>query len=206
MNTVAALPHIRAWVSGDAGDARWRFGPVTPSDAVTVRDFIRDGFFSAYGARIGHFLPHLHALRRGTELMAACGLRDAAHETLFLETYLDEPVEQALAAYAGHAVERAGIVEVGNLNIARPGLGRQFIAHLTRHLNEAGLEWTVFTAVPALRNNFRRLGVPIATLGPARLDRVPVGERTAWGSYYHHGPVVCAVKVADAYAVLGAAP
>lgn len=207
MNTIAAaLPHPGAGVTRAGRDTQWRFAPVAPLDAGGVRDFIRDAFLSAYGARITQFLPRLHALHRGAELMAACGLRLAADETLFLETYLDQPVETLLSAYAGCAIERTRVVEVGNLSIARPGLSRHFIVHLTGHLHEAGMEWTVFTAVPALRNNFARLGIPVATLAPAHAQRVPADQLAAWGSYYEQGPVVCAVKVEDAHARLWPAP
>lgn len=167
-----------------------------------MREFIRTAFATAYGARMDALMPELYTLERATELMAACGLRHAASERLFLERYLDAPVEEMLPRDGDGPATRTGVIEVGNLSIARPGVSRDFIAHLTQHLYVEGMTWAVFTAVRVLRNNFRRLGIPLHELAPADPLRLPPGERAAWGSYYAAGAVVCAVKVADAHARL----
>jgi hypothetical protein len=181
----------------------WQFSTAHPSDVASVRRFIRACFHSAYGADVCHFLPALLALRRGNALMAACGVRRASAAQLFLETYLDMPVEQALAERTGVPADRRGIVEVGNLSIAKPGASRLLIAHLTDYLHARGIAWTVFTAVPALRNNFLRLGIPLHVLADAEISRIPADERDAWGRYYEQRPIVCAVSVRDAWAALG---
>jgi hypothetical protein len=182
----------------------WRFRSVAQSERPHIEQFIRCAFLSAYSARIEEFMPHLAALYRGSEIMAACGLRYAAKEKLYLETYLDQPIERVLEAIAGLPENRDGIVEVGNLAIARPGAARHFIAHLTDYLADCGHSRVVFTAVPALRNNFARLRIPIDTLGPARPDRLQPEARRAWGRYYDNAPQVTSVRVADAAAALAA--
>ena len=75
---------------------------------------------------------------------------------------------------------------------------------LTEHLAVSGFEWTVFTAVPALRNNFAGLGIPLLELGPARPERLRPAARAAWGRYYDCSPQVIAVRVADAAKALRA--
>lgn len=199
---LAAVAYGGPQVASTGMNAQWRFGAVPLADAQVVRNFIQSAFRKAYDARIDHFLPELHALHRGDALMAACGLRHAARETLFLEIYLDRAVEVVLAQASRQPVERARVVEVGNLSIALPGVGRHFIRHLTAHLHEQAVAWTVFTAVPALRNSFQRLGIPVTCLGPANADRIPPDARRAWGRYYDQGPLVCAVEVAGAHAAL----
>ncbi|HET9405174.1 MAG TPA: thermostable hemolysin, partial [Burkholderiales bacterium] len=179
--------------------AHWSFSRAGARERPQVESFIRRGFERAYGARLTRLMPTLMALRCGAETAAACGLRPAAAEQLFLEAYLDRPVETALSRAAGMQLDRADIVEVGNLVIARAGCARRLIFHLTTHLHAAGPAWVVFTAVPALRNSFRRLGIPLVTLGAADGNRLPAAARAEWGSYYEQAPIVTAVSVTAAF-------
>ncbi len=164
-----------------------------------IEAFIRNGFDRAYRARITRFMPRLMALRRDSGLAAACGLRSAAAEPLFLEVYLDRPIEDALAAASGHPLSRNSIIEVGNLVVARAGEARRLIIHLTNHLAAAGADWVVFTAVPALRNSFTRLGIPLLLLAAADSTRLDAAARADWGDYYADGPMVTAVNVGAAF-------
>jgi hypothetical protein len=182
----------------------WKFDHVQPQRRAAVEKFIRRAFEKAYRARISSFLPTLMALERGGELAAACGIRRAGFERLFLEVYLDLPVERILAQQPGAGVRRHAIVEVGNLAVARAGYARQLIIHLTRHLAAQKAEWAVFSAVPQLRNCFRRLDIPLVSLALADRNRLPPAEREAWGTYYDGAPQVTAVRVAAAHAALGA--
>jgi hypothetical protein len=171
-----------------------------------LEHFISAAYHEAYEARIASFMPQLAAIECAGELIAACGLRYASREPLFVETYFDEPIERELAAAAGETVGRGEIVEVGNLAIARPGGARQLIALLTEHLFARGDRWAVFTAVPALRNNFLALGIPFYALGPARPERLAAAARSAWGRYYDSGPQVIAVYVPDAAVAIERTP
>jgi hypothetical protein len=180
----------------------WAFTPVTHARRHAIEKFIRDGFHKAYGARIDVCHPTLMALYRDRELVAACGLSRAAAYPLFLEAYLDAPVEQVLSGVLRTPVAREAIVEVGNLTVARVGFARQLIVHLTEYLHEYGPAWVVFSAVPQLRNNFVRLGIPLIRLAQADPDRLPSATREAWGTYYESYPQVTAVKVAAARSAL----
>jgi len=73
---------------------------------------------------------------------------------------------------------------------------------LTMHLRSTGMQWAVFSAVPALRNNFLRLGIPLFTMGPASPDKLPAETKAAWGSYYDQQPQVTAVSVESAFEAL----
>lgn len=177
----------------------WSFFPAGARERSPVEAFIRQGFERAYGARLMRLMPTLMVLRRGTQIAAACGLRDARREKLFLEAYLDEPVETILSRATGLNLARADIVEVGNLVIARAGFARRLIVHLTTWLSAASPGWVVFTTVPALRNSFRRIGIPLVTLAAADGSRLPTAARAEWGDYYEQGPVVTAVSVQSAF-------
>ncbi|RMG90664.1 MAG: hypothetical protein D6703_07335 [Zetaproteobacteria bacterium] len=162
--------------------------------------FIRDVFRRSYGANIETFMPHLIEVRdRQGEISAVVGYRDAEHHPLFLEVYLDEPVEQALSNYLGHQVERASIVEVGNLAEAKPGDARMAIIAATAYLREAGYDWVVFTGVIKLRNAFRKLGLVPKELQEADIHRLPQQERERWGTYYGDRPVVCFGDIRNGY-------
>ncbi|HET9702052.1 MAG TPA: thermostable hemolysin, partial [Burkholderiales bacterium] len=155
------------------------FDPARP----VLEQFIRESFAAAYGARVEAFMPKLMSvLTPAGDIIAVCGLRDPRNGPLFLESYLERPVEAVLERVAGRPVSRRGLTEVGNLAIARPGFARFLIAALTEHLHDTGQEWAVFTAVPALRNAFSRLGIELVTLGPARISSLPARDRAKWGT------------------------
>lgn len=162
--------------------------------------FIHDCFQSAYGADVTHFMPRLFELqtRRG-EVVAAFGVRSASAEPLFLEHYLDQPVEQVLEQKLGKPLQRDKIVEVGNLAAIYPGAARWLIVALTIKLYQSGFEWVVFTGTQELRNGFRRLGLHPVMLGPADIARLPEDERLAWGSYYDNQPMVMAGNIGYGY-------
>ncbi len=161
-----------------------------------VENFIKECFFSAYGARICSFMPRLFKLttRRG-EVVAAFGIRSAQTGQLFLETYLDDPIERVIEDKTGVTPQRELIVEVGNLAAIYPGAVRWMIIALTMRLYEEGYEWVVFTGTTSLRNAFHKLGLRPVVIGPARADRLDADERARWGSYYDNQPMVMAGNI-----------
>lgn len=169
-------------------------GPDAP-ERTELEQFIRLVFHRAYGARIRHFMPQLMSLRDADgRLLAVCGLRNADREPLFLETYLEAPVEQVIAARTGDAVGRGDVVEVGNLAVAAPGIAPHLLASVSRYLHGTGTQWAVFTAIPLLRNSLARLNMPLEVLADATLQHIDAAERPAWGSYYARNPQVLAVR------------
>jgi len=162
----------------------------TPGRA-DAEQFIAATFRARYGATIGSFAPNLVALERHGELYAAAGWRCAGDEPLFLESYLDDPIEVLLARMAGQAVPRRGIVEVGHLSSVRRGGSVDVISGLSRHLAQLGFEWVVFTATAELISIFSRLSLPLLALAPA--DPARLGDAAGdWGTYYDTRPVVVA--------------
>lgn len=163
---------------------------------------IRERFACDHGARVSHFLTRLLGLWQGELPQAAVGAQCTDDTPLFLETYLDTSIERALSDSFGQPVDRSSIVEIGNLACSRPGLQRALILNLVEQLHEEGYAWLVFTATPAVRNGFRRLGLsasPLALADPARLS---AQSREAWGNYYDLVPWVMGGSLALAYANL----
>jgi hypothetical protein len=156
-----------------------------------VESFIRRVFEARYGASLTTFAPVLVSLSDDTGIVAAAGYRRADGGTLFLERYLDAPVEALLAQQAAASPARADIVEVGHLAAARAGEGRRLILQLGPHLAAQGFQWVVSTLTEELRQLFLRIGVAPLALGQAD-PRALGDDAAAWGRYYAHRPVVLA--------------
>jgi len=153
-------------------------------------DFIQQRFRKAHGADIRHFMPELFGVHNAEgQLCAVAGVRRAHLEPLFLERYLDEPIEPLISATAERMVDRRGIVEVGNLAASDTGSARLSIIAITYLLAMGGLEWVTFTGNIGLVNSFHRLGLKPVTLCAADPQRLG-DERQHWGSYYQSKPWV----------------
>lgn len=161
----------------------------------SLETFIRERFALHYQARIRHFMPCLLGLHANNgEVQGAVGLRSAQRRPLFLERYLDEPIEQAISRRCGREVPREEIVEVGNLAAFGNGSARLLIVALTNLLVAQGFRWVVFTGTPALLNSFQRLALTPIALGLA--DPARMGDELAdWGSYYASRPQVMAGEI-----------
>lgn len=157
---------------------------------AALESFIQQRFLEAHGAEVRQFMPELWGLRGPDgELCAAAGVRLAAEQRLFLEQYLDAPIEQLVGERSGLQPDRQQIVEVGNLAACSLGSARLSIITVTWLLAVRGLQWVTFTGNTALVNSFRRLGLRPVTLCAADPQRL--GEqRHEWGRYYDTQPSV----------------
>lgn len=165
------------------------------SERAELEQFIHNVFHRAYGASIRHFMPQLMSLRdAGGRLLAVCGLRKAEDGELFLETYLDAPVENIIADRTQNNVMRSDIVEIGNLAVAEPGIAPHLLASVSHYLHGTGTQWAVFTAIPVLRNSLNRLNMELEVLADASLQCIAPAERPEWGTYYDKNPQVMAVR------------
>jgi hypothetical protein len=159
--------------------------------------FIAKTFARHYAAQVTHFMPELVALLRNGHIEAAAGCRSAAEDALFLEQYLDAPIEARISQLAGHSTARANIVELGQLAASRPGAGIALMLRLAHHLSSRGHTWVVFTATAELRGIFVRLGLPLFAL--AKADPKRLGDQAAaWGSYYEQRPLVVCASLSEA--------
>lgn len=167
----------------------------TSTGASAVEAFIRERFAARYGARVRHFMPTLLQLEDDSgRRHGAVGVRSAARESLFLERYLDRPVEAEIARWSGFAPARERIVEVGNLAAQGAGHARLLIVALTSLLVAQGFDWVVFTGTPEVLNSFSRLDLGPLALGEA--DPARMGDELAdWGSYYDSHPRVMAGNI-----------
>lgn len=167
----------------------------SPGRAAAER-FVAGVFRARYGAELHGFAPTLATLHDDAgAITAAAGWRAAGDGPLFLERYLDAPVDALLG------VPRARIVEVGHLAATRAGDGRRLILRLGPLLAAQGFQWVASTLTEELRHLFLRLGIAPLALGTA--DPALLGDEAArWGRYYAHRPLVLAGALEPALATL----
>lgn len=169
-----------------------------------AEDFIAGGFLRSHNACVKSFLPRLFTLQDSIGcLHAVVGCRRADDEPLFLEQYLDSPIEKILAMRSGLRVERNQIVELGNLACRNAQTARRFLSVLPRHLLDQGALWIVFTATTVVRKLIGETGASPLDLAAASSERVADGINR-WGRYYKTDPRVLAayLPVARLYPAL----
>lgn len=177
--------------------------PVPMFEAFTPQSPGRDGvehyiarkYLQSHRAVIRDFLPLLVSMRCGGAFSTAAGLRSAGRGELFLERYLDAPVESVLRARGNRCSGREGIIEVGNLVATRDGASYLLFLALSEAIARAGFEWCVFTATPTVARVLSNLGVVLQDVCTADPDRLPPSQRQHWGRYYESVPRVVAGRV-----------
>ncbi|HET9694542.1 MAG TPA: thermostable hemolysin [Steroidobacteraceae bacterium] len=188
---------------------RLKLEAVAPGDAarVELERYVRAAFQARHGAVVRSFMPTLLAFRdRSGVLRGVAGVRGAHEERLYLEQYLDRPVEQALAvALASQGIGRVArheIAEVGNLAGASCRAAVRMVAHVPAWLMSQRYAWIVFTATSALRQILAGFGAPLVEL--ARADGGSVAAASdEWGRYYETDPRVYAGRLRDAERLAG---
>jgi hypothetical protein len=166
--------------------------------------FIAEVYLRRYGARINHFAEQLIAFQdEAGNWLAAAGYTPATDAPLFVEQYLDVPVEEALTARIGAPVARHQVVEAGNLAAVGPGAARNMIVALAVLLHRLQLGWVVLTGTRTLRNAFFRLGLVPLALVHASPQRLP-DRGSSWGSYYQMDPTVVAADITAGFLSLQA--
>jgi hypothetical protein len=166
--------------------------------------FLEAEYARAFGGLIRHHYPLLMtAVGHDGAVLAAVGFRPATKEPFFLEQYLDEPVESAIARRLDEPVRRADVVEIGNLASASPCASRFLFSALADHLEQLGATHAVATATRQLRRSFRRICFPVSPLGAAEAARLTQAGAD-WGSYYSRDPQVVVGRIACALPALRA--
>ncbi|MES1939801.1 hypothetical protein T5B8_06146 [Salinisphaera sp. T5B8] len=166
------------------------YQPQTCGRSVVER-FAADQYALHYSAQVAEFYPHQLALFDNQGLRACLGFRTASDGPLFLEQYLQMPVERAIGGRLGPSLVRSHIVEVGGLAADWAGAGRRLIVMAIAWLHGAGYSVAAFTATRGLVNSFIRLGMSPLDLGSAEPGRLMPAD-TDWGRYYAHAPRVYA--------------
>jgi hypothetical protein len=161
-------------------------------DRAELEAFVGAAFKRGHDATVTSFMPTLLSFRdHGGDLRGVVGLRGAAPQPLYLEQYLELPVENAIAAATGQAVRREQVVEVGNLAGANCRAAMRMVALLPGYLLSRDYRWIVFTATSTVRGILQGFGAPLVELAHADGSRV-AGSPDRWGHYYEKDPRVLA--------------
>jgi hypothetical protein len=170
------------------------------SGRAELEQLVAGAFERSHGATIRSFMPTLVGLedRGGALRGAALGYRGAGSGPLFLEQYLDQPIERAIAARLpdARAVDRASVVEVGNLAGRGCRSAMYLVAQLPRFLVGKGYRWLTFTGTSRVRELLEGFGAPLLDLGSADPARL-AGGADEWGRYYDTAPRVMAGWLPD---------
>lgn len=181
-------------------------GPGDPRREEAER-LARHTYRIAYGASLAELPPYLLVFGGpGDGIGATLGFRAAAEGDLFLEQYLDRPVEAILSRFSRSPVPRREIVEIGGLASVDKGGATRVILPTARFLYAVGFRYAVFTATSRLRNSFRRLHLDLWSLGEARRGRLDRNDCADWGTYYDHDPRVCGGRLDQVRRVRVAGP
>jgi hypothetical protein len=150
-----------------------------------------------YGATVTAHYPNFICLAKPDgEMSAVVGFRFAHEEPLFLEQYLDAPVENAVSAAFNQSVARERIVEIGSLAARRMRQSPRVYAALASYLKTFGVDFAVATVTSRLTRAFEALGFSSRSLARASADRL-AGGRDGWGTYYDESPIVVAGAIGE---------
>ena len=163
---------------------------------------IRDKFDESFGADVQQFLRYLLTMHCPSGVSGVSGISLAAQETLFLEQYLEMPIEDELAKVLGEEVNRNSIVEVGNLVAATRGASLALFIVLASSLTRAGHNHMVFTATASLRKKFDKLGFKTTFISEADPSLLSLAATDSWGNYYDSQPQVLVGSLDDAMRVI----
>jgi hypothetical protein len=167
---------------------------------IEAEQFIAQRFFDNHGARISVFMSILMVhFDADDQICAALGIRSATDGPLFLEYYLDMPVEQAISWDADSRqpdLKREQIVEIGNLASTDRTASRWLFYRLAHQLASWNFECVVFTGGTSLNRMFARMGIETVCLARALQSRLP-GDQQTWGGYYEDDPRVMSGRVSS---------
>ena len=175
-------------------------------ERAELEAFVRNAFARKHDASVTSFMPTLLSFRdAGGGLRGVIGLRSAAPKPLYLEQYLEQPVEAAIATATGQSVQRHQVVEVGNLAGMNCRAAMRMVAALPAYLLARDYRWIVFTATSAVRGILQGFDAPLVELARADGARV-ANSPDRWGRYYESDPRVLAGYLPDSRWIPGFNP
>lgn len=202
--------------------------PASYAQNQDAQAFIKRIYAYIHHARLSYFMPILfsgfanmpsygdwlstddNALPAFKGTSVAIGLKPICEDKIFLEQYLDTPIQSEISKVAGEPVSRQRIFEIGNLASGCAGSARLMIAFLVFYLSTPVLnpitheyqnkaDWVVCTGTDAVRHILAHMGIRSHVIAKATAEALKDPEQvSSWGHYYQHNPLVVAINVADA--------
>lgn len=174
------------------------------SNYTEVKNFIETVFKKHYRAEISVGMPQLMAVigKEESKVISAVGIRSAADSELFLEQYLDQPIEKILEQIFGHKVERKEIVEIGSLASGKRDAAKFLYSTLATYLKSQDFKYGVMTGTQYLQKYFRNIGMKPRIIAEAKQERLR-DQSVNWGTYYKNNPKVMVMEVKRGQKILG---
>lgn len=141
-----------------------------------------------------HFMPNTFSLYRGDILKACAGFSSADQNPLFLEQYLDQPIEAMLSEQFDCPVSRRDIVEIGGFAVDDKQFALPMMIQLAPAFRAAGFQYAVCTVTSVVQRCLDKIGIQSVSLGAADANRVDT-TGNAWGKYYALTPVILAGNI-----------
>ncbi|MBA6328520.1 thermostable hemolysin [Colwellia sp. MB02u-6] len=167
-----------------------------------IEQFIKQGFFKSYQAKVSVTMPHLLALCNGT-YKAALGIR-SGQDNLFIEQYLFGAIEQQ-PVFVKNNINRKDIVEIGHLFSNNQGFTLPLFMITAVSLFYLNYKYMVFSGTEKVVDLMAKSGVHCTHLGDAYQNKIQTSTDN-WGSYYATNPKVIAVSLSNVIALIGRLP
>jgi len=174
---------------------------LTPTHALRpqVESFIKDMFQQHHNAQVDTFLPTLlAAFNESGNPNSVLGFRNAQDQPLYLEQYLNQSIETLIQSFSQNPVQRAQVVEIGNLASKNSASCQALFISIAQHLKNTNVNWITCTGTSVLRIVFRRLGIKAVAIHEADQNRLG-DKQYSWGSYYDHEPQVMLINVKETH-------
>jgi hypothetical protein len=177
---------------------------IEPSvEKTKVNQHVKRCFADTYGADIETFEPYILSTYDDKGINATIGFQPAAtKKPLFLESYLEDSIEETLASVLSQDINRHQVVEVGNLSSTHKGSASRILFILSvAILQQAGYKWVTFTATKQVQRLLGKLN--LITTAICEADPLKLADKgSKWGSYYADKPMVVVGNLNDAIAEL----
>ena len=174
-------------------------------DRQRLEQYIGERYNQAHQANVTRFMPVLLEMTIRDKTAAAIGLTPGRIRPMFLEQYLEKPIEQQISAIAKLPIDRHRVIETGNLAVTRRGAGLLLFMILASSVARAGYQWMVFTATDEVKRLINALGIQLHYLTDARPERLESGSGD-WGTYYQNNPQVMVGNLLEAVTAIQDSP
>ncbi len=157
-------------------------------------EFTRDQYHLRFQCELRDFYPNTISLYEMDELVAVAGYRGAGSAPLFLERYLDLPIETCIQNTFATPTKRHEIVELGGFAALNRKAAFRLMASVAPVLKKLGFKVLACTANKPIQNCLTRLGLNPAFISEATAKDAK-SSASNWGSYYTGQPRVLAGNI-----------
>lgn len=171
-------------------------------EAMEVKLVISDVYHKYYKAEIMPDYPEFMAiLDQHNQIICAVGFRSALNNDLFLEQYLDKPIEEYLSNIHQTTINRQEIVEIGSLASTQKDTAKFLFIALVAYLRKKNFKYPVLTGTKHLLRTFRYMGLSPIIIAEAKQEKL-LDKTINWGSYYTCNPQIVTGDLGSSFEII----